>query len=110
METSLISYEDKSQATDNPPALLVVDDDEPARQSLIKLLQQQWPDITEAGDGDEAIELIKQRQYNLVILDLNMPRKSGDQVLTFIKQKKIETKVIVISGEASVNKFTEQCG
>ncbi|UCH39783.1 MAG: EAL domain-containing protein [Gammaproteobacteria bacterium] len=107
MEISLINFEEKSQQKDKPASFLVVDDDIPARQSLVKLLQRQWPDITEASDGDEAISLIKQRQFNLIILDLNMPRKSGDQVLTFIKQKKIETTVIVISGETSINKVTE---
>ncbi len=107
MEISLINFEEKSQQKDKPVSFLVVDDDVPARQSLVKLLQRQWPDITEASDGDEAISLIKQRQFNLIILDLNMPRKSGDQVLTFIKQKKIETTVIVISGETSINKVTE---
>ena len=107
MEISLINFDEKSQQKNKPAAFLVVDDDVPARQSLVKLLKRKWPDLTEASDGDEAISLSQQRQFKLIILDLNMPRKSGDQVLTFIKQKKIDTTVIVISGENSINKFTE---
>ena len=42
-----------------------------------------------------------------MILDLNMPKKSGDQVLAFIKEHNIDTTVIVLSGETSINKVTE---
>ena len=72
MEISLINFDEKSQQKNKPAAFLVVDDDIPARQSLVMLLQRQWPDITEASDGDEAISLIKQRQFNLILDVLNM--------------------------------------
>ncbi|MDH3386961.1 MAG: EAL domain-containing protein [Gammaproteobacteria bacterium] len=107
MENSLTNIEKNSLQFDKPVAFLVVDDDLRARESLVALLQRRWPDITQAEDGEQAIALIQQRQFNLVILDLNMPKKSGDQVLTFIRQKKIQTTVIVISGETSINKVTE---
>jgi len=107
MDNSLISDSDQTTQPNQSTAFLVVDDDVAARQSLVKLLRRNWPDITEASDGEEAISLIWQRKFDLIILDLNMPRKSGDQVLSFIKQKKIDTTVIVISGENSINKVTE---
>jgi diguanylate cyclase (GGDEF)-like protein len=107
MDISLISYEEKAQRFNRPVSFLVVDDDLRARESLIALLQLQWSDITQAEDGEEAISLIQQRQFNLIILDLNMPKKSGDQVLAFIRDKQIQTTVIVLSGETSINKVTE---
>ena len=107
MNNSLTTFEEKTRRFDKPVSFLVVDDDLRARESLVALLQRQWSDITQAKDGDEAISLIQQRQFSLVILDLNMPKKSGDQVLTFIKDKKIQTTVIVLSGETSINKVTE---
>jgi len=88
-------------------SFLVVDDDELARTSLVTLLLNQWRNIHQAKDGEDAIDLICQRQFDIIILDLNMPKKSGDQVLAFIKEKKIKTTVIVISGESSINKVTE---
>ena len=88
MENSLISFEEKSRRLDKPVSFLVVDDDLRARESLATLLETQWPDVSQAEDGEEAIALIQQRQFNLIILDLNMPKKSGDQVLAFIKEKK----------------------
>ena len=107
MENTLISFEDKPQHFNKPVSFLVVDDDLRARESLSTLLQTKWPDVTQAEDGEVAIALIQQRQFNLIILDLNMPKKSGDQVLAFIKEKKIQTTVIVLSGETSINKVAE---
>ena len=107
MDNTLITYEEKPHRFNKPTSFLVVDDELRARESLVTLLQGQWSDITQAEDGEEAISLIKQRQFDLIILDLNMPKKSGDQVLAFIKDKDIQTTVIVLSGETSINKVTE---
>ena len=107
MENSFITFDEKNSRFDKSVSILVVDDDERARESLSALLKRQWEDITEAEDGEVAISLIQQRQFKIIILDLNMPKKSGDQVLAFIKEKKIDTTVIVLSGETSINKVTE---
>jgi len=107
MENSFITFDEKNSWFDKSVSILVVDDEERARESLTVLLKGQWEDITEAEDGEVAIELIQQRQFKIIILDLNMPKKSGDQVLAFIKEKKINTTVIVLSGETSINKVTE---
>jgi len=107
MGNSLITFEEETPNLNRPVSFLVVDDDIRARESLVALLERQWSDITQAEDGEEAIALIQKRQYNLVILDLNMPKKSGDQVLAFIRDRKIKTTVIVLSGETSINKVTE---
>jgi len=107
MKNSFGNFEEKNARFDKPVSFLVVDDDARARESLRMLLQRKWSDITEAEDGEVAISLIEQRQFKIIILDLNMPKKSGDQVLAFIRDRKIDTTVIVLSGEASINKVTE---
>jgi len=107
MENSLLTFEEPARQFNKPSSFLVVEDDQRARESLVTLLQKQWSDITQAVDGEEAISLIQQRQFNLIILDLNMPKKSGEHVLAFIKDKNIQTTVIVLSGETSINKVTE---
>lgn len=107
MHDSLITFVEEPHIPILSVSFLVVDDDRPARESLATLLQMQWPDVSQAGDGEEAIELIQQQQFHLIILDLNMPRKSGDQVLAFIRNNKIETTVIVLTGETSANKVTD---
>ena len=107
MENSFINFDEKELRLDRSVSFLVVDDDARARESLSMLLQRKWSDITEAEDGEVAISLIEQRRFKIIILDLNMPKKSGDQVLAFIRDRKINTTVIVLSGETSINKVTE---
>jgi diguanylate cyclase (GGDEF)-like protein/PAS domain S-box-containing protein len=107
MENSFINFDEKELRLDRSVSFLVVDDDARARESLCMLLRRKWGDITEAEDGEVAISLIEQRQFKIIILDLNMPKKSGDQVLAFIRDRKINTTVIVLSGETSINKVTE---
>jgi diguanylate cyclase (GGDEF)-like protein/PAS domain S-box-containing protein len=107
MDTTLITFEEKPQGLNKPTSFLVVDDELRVRESLVTLLQRQWSDIIQAEDGEEAISLIQQRHFDLIILDLNMPKKSGDQVLAFIRDNNIQTTVIVLSGETSINKVTE---
>ena len=107
MENSFITFDEKNPRFDKPVSFLVVDDDARARESLSMLMRREWSDITEAEDGEVAISLIQQRRFKIIILDLNMPKKSGDQVLAFIRDRKIQTTVIVLSGETSINKVTE---
>ena len=107
MQNSFITFEENNLRPDLPPSFLVVDDDLRARESLVTLLTPKWPDITQAEDGEEAISMIQARPFNLIILDLNMPKKSGDQVLSFIRDQNIKTTVIVISGQTSINKVTD---
>ena len=87
MENSFVNFDEKNLRFDQPVSFLVVDDDARARESLSMLLQRKWSDITEAEDGEVAISLIEQRQFKIIILDLNMPKKSGDQVLAFIRDR-----------------------
>lgn len=85
IDNLLTTFQEKARRFNRPTSFLVVDDDQRARESLVMLLKRKWSDITQAEDGEEAISLIQQRQFNLIILDLNMPKKSGDQVLAFIR-------------------------
>ncbi len=48
-------------------------------------------------DGEEALRILNQEQFDLIILDLILPRRDGFAVLTELKQKKIKTPVIVLS-------------
>jgi signal transduction histidine kinase len=64
----------------SPPAhqrILLVDDDEGVRSSLQSVLVEEGYGVIPANDGQEALELIASRSIDLVLLDLNMPRKNG---------------------------------
>lgn len=64
---------------------LVVDDDDPIRAMLAKVVERQDLAVDTARDGVEAIERIDQDGYSLIVLDLMMPRVDGYGVLQHIQ-------------------------
>lgn len=80
---------------------MVVDDEEIIREFLLEVLNEEF-DVTVATDGDEAIEKLRDRKYDLVITDLKMPRVSGEEVVKFAHESDPNSKVIVISGYSSL--------
>lgn len=79
--------------------VLVVDDDDGIRQMVCKILERERFDVDRARDGAEAIEKLKQRDYNLVLLDLMMPRVDGYEVLRFLKRTRPQklSRVVVMT-------------
>jgi DNA-binding response OmpR family regulator len=65
---------------------LVVDDDDPIRNMLTKVVERQDFDVDTARDGAEAIEKIDEDGYALIVLDLMMPRVDGFGVLRHMKE------------------------
>jgi YesN/AraC family two-component response regulator len=61
----------------------------------------------EAKDGAEAIEKVQKETYDIILLDINMPRKSGVEVLRYIKEQKLPGKVIMLTGRVGFSVGTE---
>jgi DNA-binding response OmpR family regulator len=64
---------------------LVVDDDDPIRAMLAKVVERQNLDVDTARDGAEAIDRLDKNDYSLILLDLMMPRVDGYGVLKHMK-------------------------
>src|SRR3974390_2109136 len=68
------------------PAILLVDDDEGNRYTLSRRLRREnFTDITEAVDGRTALTILRDRPFDLVLLDVMMPEMDGYEVLSQIK-------------------------
>jgi len=67
----------------DPKSVLVVDDDPVARQNFIQICQdlKLFRNVIEAADGKVASQKIANQDFDLIILDLKMPRKTGIDVL-----------------------------
>lgn len=68
--------------------ILIVDDEELIRNVIKEYLKMENYIIDEAADGDEAVNLAKQKNYDLIIMDIMMPKKDGYQACKKIKQSK----------------------
>jgi two-component system, NarL family, invasion response regulator UvrY len=85
-----------------PPAtrILLVDDHQIVRAGLTQFIVEH-DDLcvaAEASSGDEAIRLIRQNEFDVVVLDIAMPDKNGIDTLRIIKQVKPDLHVLVLSG------------
>jgi len=65
---------------------LIVDDDDPIRTMLAKVVERQDLQVDTARDGVEAIERINHDGYALIVLDLMMPRLDGYGVLKYLQE------------------------
>lgn len=70
----------------NRKRALVVDDDDPIRTMLAKVVERQDLDVDTARDGEEAIARIDEDGYSVIVLDLMMPRVDGYGVLKHMQQ------------------------
>ena len=65
---------------------LVVDDDDPIRTMLTKIVERQDLEVDAARDGEEAIQRIAGDGYSIILLDLMMPRVDGFGVLKYMHE------------------------
>ena len=87
--------------------LLVVDDEDALRTVLRSELQSQGFEVDEAGDGDVALTLLKSNDYDIMTLDIKMPRVDGLEVLKAIKNFTHRPDVIMLTGFHSVETMME---
>ncbi|EKD46367.1 MAG: two component transcriptional regulator, winged helix family, partial [uncultured bacterium] len=77
--------------------ILIAEDEKPLAKALVLKLNKEGFAAEAAYDGEEAIEKLNRNQYDLVLLDMVMPKKDGFSVLKEVKEKKIKTAIIVLS-------------
>ncbi|HDQ39645.1 MAG TPA: response regulator [Desulfonatronum sp.] len=82
--------------------VLVVDDEPDYLETLVKRLSKRNYSVRGASGGLEALELLRQEPADVVLLDIKMPGMDGMQTLQEIKKKSPDTRVIILTGHASV--------
>ncbi|HXX18841.1 MAG TPA: response regulator [Candidatus Acidoferrum sp.] len=81
--------------------ILVADDDRTIREWLSGILRAENFAVSTAADGEAALKKIRKAKFDLVLLDVRMPRMNGLDVLAALKGKKSQPKVIVITSDDS---------
>jgi DNA-binding response OmpR family regulator len=77
--------------------ILVVDDEEALREVVCQELAKSGYEVEAVEDGDIAIEILRKKNFELVLLDIKMPRLNGIEVLKFIQNEIPDTKVIMLT-------------
>ncbi|HTO92388.1 MAG TPA: sigma-54 dependent transcriptional regulator [Candidatus Sulfotelmatobacter sp.] len=83
--------------------LLFVDDDERIREALRPALERQGFRVTEASSAEQALELIEERRFDSILLDIRLDGMSGLDALTLFRERAPETGVVMLSGDATAS-------
>ena len=84
--------------------VLIIEDEEPIRRVLKRILNDEKTDfiISEAINGNDAIEKLSKNNFDLAICDIKMPKKDGLDVLKFAINKHISTPFIMLTGHGNI--------
>jgi CheY-like chemotaxis protein len=81
------------------PSLLITDDDRALRETLRDVFQPRGFRTLLAADGEEALQIVERHEVHLVLIDMHMPRLTGLEAISRIKQFKSRLPCILISGQ-----------
>jgi DNA-binding NtrC family response regulator len=87
--------------------ILVVDDETVVREGLRRVLEGDQYDVETCASGRSALDLMQERDFDLVVTDLKMPGMSGLEVLKAVKILQAEVPVIIITGYSTVDTAVE---
>jgi len=82
-----------------PLHILVAEDDRHIREGLVDTLESEGYRVTWAADGRKAAELLKNSRFDLVLLDIMMPEKSGYDLCRDIRSQDTETPIIMLTAK-----------
>ena len=87
--------------------LLLIEDEPTLRESVAKKLRRSGYETDDCGDGETALELLAAERYDLVLLDLNLPKVNGMTVLRTLRKTDLETPVLILSARSEISDKVE---
>jgi len=87
--------------------ILIVDDEKGIRRTLREILEYEGYEVDEAEDGVVGIQKIKSGEFDLIFLDIKMPKLDGMEVLSQVQDNNFEAPIIMISGHGTTETAVE---
>ena len=88
------------------PRILIIDDEAPIRRVLRDILENESYQVDDAGTGMEALQQIKEQDFDAIFCDIKMPEMDGIEVLEAIR-KESDVPVIMLSGHGTIETAVE---
>jgi len=88
--------------------ILLVDDEEEFVRALAKRLAARGLDVEVAGDGESAVEKVKQSDFGVIVLDLAMPGMDGLETLKRLREVDPYLQIVLLTGHGSIKSGVEE--
>lgn len=82
--------------------LLIVEDEIELCDTIAKILHKSGYEVDTCYDGEDALDMILGEEYDLIVLDLNLPGINGMELLRTLRQENEETKVLILSARSQI--------
>src|SRR6266852_2234181 len=82
--------------------VLLIEDDRATAQSIELMLKSESFNVYTSDLGEERVDLGKLYDYDIILLDLNLPDMSGSEVLRTLRVSKVKTPILILSGLAGI--------
>ena len=89
------------------PSILIIDDEKAIRKTLTEILGFEGYKIDEASEGEEGLRKFKEKNYDLILCDIKMPKLDGLEFLERAKEINGEVPIIIISGHGNIETAVE---
>jgi two-component system, NtrC family, nitrogen regulation response regulator NtrX len=89
------------------PSILIIDDEKSIRKTLTEILSYEGYKIDEASDGEDGLKKFKEKNYDLVLCDIKMPKLDGIEFLEKAREINDEVPIIIISGHGNIETAVE---
>lgn len=87
---------------ENAIRVLIVDDEDDFRETIVKRLNARKLQAEGASSGIKALDVLKEKQFDVMVLDVKMPEMDGIETLRHVKKMTPDVEVIMLTGHASV--------
>ena len=87
---------------ENAIRVLIVDDEDDFRETIVKRLNARKLHAEGASSGIKALDVLKEKQFDVMVLDVKMPEMDGIETLRHVKKMTPDVEVIMLTGHASV--------
>lgn len=87
--------------------ILIIDDERSIRRTLREILEYEKYKVEEAENGEQGLKMLLEKSYDVVLLDIKMPKMDGMEVLDQAIAKSVDTAFIMISGHGTVENAVE---
>lgn len=90
--------------------ILFIEDEEAIRANYVKYLQRHFRNVYEAEDGEEAYTVYKEKKPHILIVDINLPKLSGIELLKKIREDDHSTKALMLTSHTDTSYLLDAAG